>query len=371
MLDQKCPDPSIRMPTLDSSDFTFLSKHRQNSSKLHDWASVTYWDEKTHKVYMKFGLSFLPFSATKIKEDRIFTLLSSVPEGLDPWVPLRPPLKWFFGDWKTGWLIFPGSSLQKIYLIGGGKCCGEYQQQINRQGRCGTFTPHLCAGIKPVVVVVQEPSLLCGIRSWGLDDLGKDAVCVRGAGCGRLGGVEVCRVRPGGQHTWSLLKRSGNTDPQAGRAGIKGVMAVVKEPLFWGSILQAWRGISQWRVLGVGDWVGLRPHSHRTRNATHRAMRNAMQSNGTCYYQWECSHCTHATSKDLHSNLRARGIPHPVWIRPEVICVSSSQKEWEARLWSPCWGMSSRANIGVGEAVQSFQSLCYWRIDMFPVCTWM
>ena len=29
-----------------------------------------------------------------------------------------------------------------------------------------------------------------------------------------------------------------------------------------------------------------RPHSHRTRNAMH----NAMQANGTCCHQWECSH---------------------------------------------------------------------------------
>ncbi len=48
-----------------------------------------------------------------------------------------------------------------------------------------------------------------------------------------------------------------------------------------------------------------RPHSHRMHNAT--------QANGTCR-QWECSHCMQATSKDLHFNLRARGVPRPVWI---------------------------------------------------------
>ncbi len=32
----------------------------------------------------------------------------------------------------------------------------------------------------------------------------------------------------------------------------------------------------------------------------------ATHANGTCCCEWECSHCTEATSKDLRSNLRAR-----------------------------------------------------------------
>ncbi len=37
---------------------------------------------------------------------------------------------------------------------------------------------------------------------------------------------------------------------------------------------------------------------------TGRATRR--KTNGTCWCEWECPHCTQATSKDLHSNLRAR-----------------------------------------------------------------
>ncbi len=43
---------------------------------------------------------------------------------------------------------------------------------------------------------------------------------------------------------------------------------------------------------------------------TGRAMQP--KANGTCMREWECSHCTQATSKGLRSNLLAR----PVWMRP-------------------------------------------------------
>ncbi len=44
--------------------------------------------------------------------------------------------------------------------------------------------------------------------------------------------------------------------------------------------------------------------------------RNATQANGTCCCQWECSHCTQATSKEKCSSLCARRVAHPVWIGP-------------------------------------------------------
>ena len=47
----------------------------------------------------------------------------------------------------------------------------------------------------------------------------------------------------------------------------------------------------------------VRPNSHRTRDATRS--------------KWECSHCTQARSKEKHSNLRARRVERPVWIRPK------------------------------------------------------
>ena len=51
------------------------------------------------------------------------------------------------------------------------------------------------------------------------------------------------------------------------------------------------------------------PNSHGTRNA----MRNAMQANGTCCCQWECSHCMQATSIPICVRVP---IGRPVWIRP-------------------------------------------------------
>ncbi len=51
----------------------------------------------------------------------------------------------------------------------------------------------------------------------------------------------------------------------------------------------------------------LRLNSHRMRDAT----RNARQANGTCCHQWECSHCTQATSKEK-PNLRAPRVARPV-----------------------------------------------------------
>ncbi len=54
--------------------------------------------------------------------------------------------------------------------------------------------------------------------------------------------------------------------------------------------------------LEFGDCDLLRPYQHRTRDAT----RNAMEANGTCWCKLGCPHSTQATSKDLHSNFRAR-----------------------------------------------------------------
>ena len=47
----------------------------------------------------------------------------------------------------------------------------------------------------------------------------------------------------------------------------------------------------------------------------HTRRARATEANGTCCRQWACSHCTQATSKDLHSNFCARCVPHPVWMR--------------------------------------------------------
>ena len=67
-----------------------------------------------------------------------------------------------------------------------------------------------------------------------------------------------------------------------------------------------------------------RPHSHRTRNATH----SATQANGTCCHQWECSPCMQARSKDLH----ARRVSRPVWIRPKLLTSSSSASHLQLKL---------------------------------------
>ena len=50
--------------------------------------------------------------------------------------------------------------------------------------------------------------------------------------------------------------------------------------------------------------AGMRPHPHRTRTR---------KANGICWCEWECPHCTQATSKDLRLNSRSR----PVWIGPK------------------------------------------------------
>ncbi len=40
-------------------------------------------------------------------------------------------------------------------------------------------------------------------------------------------------------------------------------------------------------------------------------------ANGTYCCQWECSHCSQATSKEKRSNLRACCVARPVWIWPQ------------------------------------------------------
>ncbi len=103
--------------------------------------------------------------------------------------------------------------------------------------------------------------------------------------------------------------------------------------------------MTQWTILwssgsGVPRLFGMRPtpcvtrsfrpRSHRTRNVTH----NATQANGTYCHQWEYSHFTQATSKDLHSILCVRRrIPRPVWISPGLVCAAwdshkSRKDEW-------------------------------------------
>ncbi len=71
------------------------------------------------------------------------------------------------------------------------------------------------------------------------------------------------------------------------------------------------------------NWERFRPNSHRTRTLVTPA-------NGTCCCQWECSHCSQATSKEKCSNLHARCVARPVWIRLQspkgssrlVFCIS-------------------------------------------------
>ncbi len=67
----------------------------------------------------------------------------------------------------------------------------------------------------------------------------------------------------------------------------------------------------------------LRRNPHRTRDVTH----NATQANRTCWCEWECSHCTQATSKEKCSNLRARCVPRPVWIGPKAPCTPDATQE--------------------------------------------
>ncbi len=71
----------------------------------------------------------------------------------------------------------------------------------------------------------------------------------------------------------------------------------------------------------------LRPNSHRMQDT----MCNATQANGTCCHQWECSHCTQATSKEKCSFLRAHRVARPVWIRPEHFWATRLNAEWP--LW--------------------------------------
>ena len=56
----------------------------------------------------------------------------------------------------------------------------------------------------------------------------------------------------------------------------------------------------------------LRPSSHRTQSTSQQAYANF----GTHYHQWEYSHRLQATSKGLHSKLRANLLSHPVWTGP-------------------------------------------------------
>ncbi len=67
---------------------------------------------------------------------------------------------------------------------------------------------------------------------------------------------------------------------------------------------------------------GSRPNPHRTRDATC----NVMWANGTCWCEWECPHCTPATSKEKRSNLRTRGVPCPVWIGPQTFVTTKGIK---------------------------------------------
>ncbi len=77
----------------------------------------------------------------------------------------------------------------------------------------------------------------------------------------------------------------------------------------------------------------LRPNPHRTQDA----MRNATQANGTCWCEWGCPHCIQATLKEKLSNLRARGVPRPVWIGPytsQSLALALTQRMWMTQvLW--------------------------------------
>ena len=55
-----------------------------------------------------------------------------------------------------------------------------------------------------------------------------------------------------------------------------------------------------------------RPNPYRMQDAMH----NVTQANEPCWCEWGCPHCRQATSKEKHSNLRARRVPRPVWIGP-------------------------------------------------------
>ena len=55
--------------------------------------------------------------------------------------------------------------------------------------------------------------------------------------------------------------------------------------------------------------------------------RYAMRANGTCWCEWEYSHCTQATSKEKRSNLRARRVPRPVWIGPGFCHTGCEQQQ--------------------------------------------
>ena len=60
----------------------------------------------------------------------------------------------------------------------------------------------------------------------------------------------------------------------------------------------------------------------------HTGRAHIMPANGTCCCQWECSHCLQAKSKEKCSNLRARRVARPVWIRPEAQHSNSAIKNF-------------------------------------------
>ncbi len=69
----------------------------------------------------------------------------------------------------------------------------------------------------------------------------------------------------------------------------------------------------QWRQDPRGPTFKWRKHT----GLIHTGRASVTPANGTCYCQWECSHCSQATPKEKHSNLQARRVAHPLWLRPQ------------------------------------------------------
>ncbi len=71
----------------------------------------------------------------------------------------------------------------------------------------------------------------------------------------------------------------------------------------------------------------------------HTGRARATQANGTCWYEWGCPHCTQATSKDLHSNVRTHaqcGLGLIIDAPPTIIILLNVKNVWTSSGW-PLW----------------------------------